>query len=157
MALRGGGWVVVERGRDETRRVRWGSAESSQLIQSGWLIFLMHWVFEFLSLLWMVCKCWLVFRWSANPATTYVTLTSVVTPISVRMAQGWYLRATYTDTEQVPRDCSVVEHKVNRTQVYKRCLLMFFVRQPFSKSPLIGQFTNDSDQGLCILNVSRTY
>ena len=53
--------------------------------------------------------------------------------------------------------CSVVEHKVNRTQVYKRCLLMFLVRQPFSKSSLIGQFTNDSDRGLCILNVSWPY
>ena len=32
--------------------------------------------------------------------------------------------------------CSVAEHKVNQTQVYKQCLLMFLVRQPFSKSPL---------------------
>ena len=41
--------------------------------------------------------------------------------------------------------CSVVEPKVNRTQVYKQCLLTFLVRQPFSKSPLIGHFTNDSE------------
>ena len=59
-----------------------------------------------------------------------------------------------SSTDVLDHICSVVEHKVNRTQVYKRCLLMFLVRQPFSKSPLIGQFTNDSDRGLCILNVS---
>ena len=34
---------------------------------------------------------------------------------------------------------------------------MFLFRQPFSKSPLNGQFTNDSDRGLCILNVPQTY
>ena len=64
------------------------------------------------------------------------------------------LTAEYQECLKVGPFCSVAEHKVDQTQVYKRCLLMFLVRQPFSKSPLIGQFTNDSDRGLCILNVS---
>ncbi len=33
----------------------------------------------------------------------------------------------------------------------------FSLGSRFSKSLLIGQFTNDSNRGLCVLNVPRTY